>query len=74
MQAWMCYGSVELVPCSHVGHVFRKSNPIKWETDVGAKNVARVAHVWMDDYLNYFLERNLYNVVSSLSLLSLIHI
>ncbi|XP_076472291.1 polypeptide N-acetylgalactosaminyltransferase 5-like [Babylonia areolata] len=61
-KAWMCYGSVELVPCSHVGHVFRATNPIHWKKDIGLTNVARVAHVWMDDYKNYFLERNLYKV------------
>ncbi|KAK7486208.1 hypothetical protein BaRGS_00022531 [Batillaria attramentaria] len=61
-KAWMCYGSVELVPCSHVGHIFRRSNPIKWEGNVGLKNVARVADVWMDDYINYFLERNIFKV------------
>ncbi|KAK7486207.1 hypothetical protein BaRGS_00022530 [Batillaria attramentaria] len=61
-KAWMCYGSVELVPCSHVGHIFRRSNPIKWEGNVGMKNVARIAAVWMDDYINYFLEKNLYHV------------
>lgn len=61
-KAWMCYGSVELVPCSHVGHIFRGSNPIKWKTDVGLNNVARVAYVWMDDYKNYFLERNLFKL------------
>ncbi|KAL8621026.1 hypothetical protein ACOMHN_043516 [Nucella lapillus] len=61
-KAWMCYGSVEMVPCSHVGHIFRLNNPIKWTSNLGMNNVARVAQVWLDDYKNYFLERNLYNI------------
>lgn len=61
-KAWMCYGSVELVPCSHVGHIFRRSNPITWHKDLGMYNVARVASVWMDGFSNYFLERNLYHI------------
>ena len=64
LQAWMCNGSVELIPCSHVGHIFRKSNPIKWGTNVGNKNSVRVAEVWMDDYKNYFYERINYNLVT----------
>ncbi|XP_070210462.1 polypeptide N-acetylgalactosaminyltransferase 5-like [Littorina saxatilis] len=61
-KAWMCNGSVELIPCSHVGHIFRKSNPIKWTGDIGNKNSVRVAEVWMDDYKNYYYERVNYNM------------
>ncbi|GFR90386.1 polypeptide N-acetylgalactosaminyltransferase [Elysia marginata] len=61
-KAWMCGGSVEMVTCSHIGHIFRKWNPIGWKGNVGSKNSVRVAEVWMDDYKNYFYERILFNL------------
>ncbi|KAG5672039.1 hypothetical protein PVAND_002201 [Polypedilum vanderplanki] len=55
-KAWMCGGSIEIIPCSHVGHVFRKKSPYVWRTgvDVLRKNSLRVAKVWMDDYAVFY--------------------
>ncbi|XP_026463081.1 polypeptide N-acetylgalactosaminyltransferase 35A [Ctenocephalides felis] len=57
---WMCGGSLELIPCSRVGHVFRKRRPYgsPGGTDSMLKNSLRVAHVWMDDYKDYFLKQH----------------
>ncbi|XP_067668197.1 putative polypeptide N-acetylgalactosaminyltransferase 9 [Haliotis asinina] len=56
-KVWMCNGSVELLPCSHVGHIFHHNNRIHWPTPGSVRrNAARVAEVWMDDYKKFFYE------------------
>ncbi|XP_055872598.1 polypeptide N-acetylgalactosaminyltransferase 5-like isoform X2 [Biomphalaria glabrata] len=63
-RVWMCGGSLEIVPCSHVGHIFRKRSPYKWRTGVNVvkKNSIRLAEVWMDEYKNYYYERFSYDL------------
>lgn len=58
-RVWMCGGTLEIIPCSHVGHIFRKRSPYKWRSGVNVvkKNSIRLAEVWMDDYRNYYYER-----------------
>uniref|UniRef100_A0A672M053 Polypeptide N-acetylgalactosaminyltransferase n=1 Tax=Sinocyclocheilus grahami TaxID=75366 RepID=A0A672M053_SINGR len=49
---WMCGGQLLIVPCSRVGHIFRKRRPYgsPGGQDTMAHNSLRLAHVWMDDY------------------------
>lgn len=51
---WMCGGSLEILPCSKVGHVFRESQPYKIGEGAIDKNNMRLAEVWMDDYKQIF--------------------
>jgi len=55
----MCGGVLEIVLCSHVGHIFRKRSPYKWRSGVNVvkKNAIRVAEVWMDEYAKYYYDR-----------------
>jgi polypeptide N-acetylgalactosaminyltransferase len=55
----MCGGSIELIPCSRVGHVYRDSMPYKTHHTPGLimANIVRVAEVWMDEYKHFYYER-----------------
>ncbi|XP_053213335.1 polypeptide N-acetylgalactosaminyltransferase 35A-like [Panonychus citri] len=59
-RVWMCGGSIEILPCSRVGHVFRQRRPYGSPTgeDTLTKNSLRVANVWMDEYKTYFYNTN----------------
>ncbi|XP_057680424.1 polypeptide N-acetylgalactosaminyltransferase 11 [Corythoichthys intestinalis] len=54
---WMCGGQLLIIPCSRVGHIFRKRRPYgsPGGQDTMARNSLRLAHVWMDDYKERFL-------------------
>ena len=56
LRHWMCGGSAKIVPCSHVGHIFRPKLPYEFPRDIIFKNVQRIADVWMDDYAKYFYQ------------------
>lgn len=52
-RAWQCGGSLEIVPCSRIAHVFRKRRPYGSTTGVDTMlyNSLRMANVWMDEYI-----------------------
>ena len=56
----MCGGTIEMLPCSRVGHVFRPRFPYSFpssrngDSDVVSRNLMRVADVWMDEYSKHF--------------------
>lgn len=58
---WMCGGSLEIVTCSHVGHVFRKSTPYTFPggtSKIVNHNNARLADVWLDEWKNFYFAIN----------------
>lgn len=55
---WMCGGELEIIPCSRVGHIFRRRRPYGGPggQDSLLRNSLRVAHVWLDDYKEHFFK------------------
>ena len=53
-RVWRCGGSMEIHPCSHVGHIFRPFHPYHIPHDSHGINTARMAEVWMDDFKRFF--------------------
>ncbi|XP_032879963.1 uncharacterized protein LOC116975242 isoform X2 [Amblyraja radiata] len=56
-KVWMCGGEIEIIPCSRVGHIFRDGNPYTFPKDrikTVERNLARVAEVWLDEYVDVF--------------------
>lgn len=54
-KTWMCGGSLEFVPCSNVGHIFRDGHPYNMTGeqgggDVHGRNSMRLVETWLDDY------------------------
>ncbi|CAD5217323.1 unnamed protein product [Bursaphelenchus okinawaensis] len=56
---WQFGGSGEILPCSHVGHIFRKASPHDFPKGYNSgqvlnSNLIRVADVWMDQWKYLF--------------------
>ncbi|XP_070613543.1 polypeptide N-acetylgalactosaminyltransferase-like 6 isoform X3 [Erythrolamprus reginae] len=57
-KVWMCGGCMFDVPCSRVGHIYRKYVPYKVPSGTSlARNLKRVAETWMDEFAEYVYQR-----------------
>ncbi|XP_073991415.1 polypeptide N-acetylgalactosaminyltransferase 1-like [Rhodnius prolixus] len=57
-RVWQCGGTLETIPCSRVGHVFRSFHPYSFPGDKDSHgiNTARTVRVWMDEYQRLFFQ------------------
>lgn len=53
---WMCGGSLITIPCSHVGHIFRATNPYPLLDNAFTRNTKRAVEVWTDNFSSFFYE------------------
>ncbi|VVC28397.1 Nucleotide-diphospho-sugar transferases,Glycosyltransferase 2-like,Ricin B, lectin [Cinara cedri] len=66
-RVWMCGGTLEMVPCSCIGHVFRDRVPFTFPGGMEAtvsRNILRVAKVWMDEwkFVHYMYNQDTFDV------------
>jgi len=58
LRIWRCGGSIMAVPCSRVGHMFRKSRPYVFHGEAELINRKRLAAVWLPDKLERIAKRD----------------
>lgn len=61
VQVWQCGGSMNIIPCSRVGHLFRTSTYSFGDGDVDeikTKNNKRLVDVWMNDSKHLYYAAN----------------
>ncbi|XP_067842890.1 LOW QUALITY PROTEIN: polypeptide N-acetylgalactosaminyltransferase 5 [Heptranchias perlo] len=67
-KVWMCGGEIEIIPCSRVGHIFRDGNPYtfpKNKIKTVERNLARVAEVWLDEYVDVFYGHGYHHLLNT---------
>ncbi|XP_074126217.1 polypeptide N-acetylgalactosaminyltransferase 15 [Sminthopsis crassicaudata] len=59
IRVWLCGGSVEILPCSRVGHVYRNQAPHSSpEQEAALKNKIRVAETWLGSFKDTFYQHS----------------
>ncbi|CAN2389770.1 Polypeptide N-acetylgalactosaminyltransferase 15 [Pristimantis euphronides] len=56
IRVWLCGGSVEIVPCSRVGHLLKNQTYNIFQNETLLRNKIRIAEVWMDSYKDTFYQ------------------
>ncbi|XP_030371654.1 putative polypeptide N-acetylgalactosaminyltransferase 13 [Scaptodrosophila lebanonensis] len=65
IKLWLCGGQIEIVPCSRIGHIFRRSHAFQFPAVLGDRDVNSaqatylrnskiIAEAWLDEYKYLF--------------------
>ncbi|XP_037380615.1 polypeptide N-acetylgalactosaminyltransferase 15 [Talpa occidentalis] len=55
LKAWLCGGSVEILPCSRVGHLYRSQDtPSTLDQEAALQNKVRLAETWLGSFKDTF--------------------
>ncbi|NXY47633.1 GLT15 acetylgalactosaminyltransferase, partial [Ceuthmochares aereus] len=58
-QTWLCGGSVEIIPCSRVGHLYRNHFPSAFSYEEAiVRNKIRIAETWLGSYKENFYKHD----------------
>ncbi|XP_010211837.1 PREDICTED: polypeptide N-acetylgalactosaminyltransferase 15 [Tinamus guttatus] len=59
IRTWLCGGSVEIIPCSRVGHVYRSHFPRAFSYEEAiVRNKIRIAETWLGSFKENFYNHN----------------
>ncbi|XP_025959652.2 polypeptide N-acetylgalactosaminyltransferase 15 isoform X1 [Dromaius novaehollandiae] len=59
IRTWLCGGSVEIIPCSRVGHVYRNHFPRAFSYEEAiVRNKIRIAETWLGSFKENFYKHN----------------
>ncbi|XP_024065357.2 polypeptide N-acetylgalactosaminyltransferase 15 [Terrapene carolina triunguis] len=59
IRAWLCGGSVEILPCSRVGHIYRNRIPHTFPNEEATvRNKIRIAETWLDSFKEIFYKHD----------------
>ncbi|XP_030344244.1 polypeptide N-acetylgalactosaminyltransferase 15 isoform X2 [Strigops habroptila] len=59
IRTWLCGGSVEIIPCSRVGHVYRNHFPPAFSyEDAIVRNKIRIAETWLGPFKENFYKHD----------------
>ncbi|XP_076986168.1 polypeptide N-acetylgalactosaminyltransferase 15 [Tamandua tetradactyla] len=54
LKAWLCGGSVEILPCSRVGHLYTNQDTHLLDVEVTLQNKVRIAESWLGSFRETF--------------------
>lgn len=59
LKAWLCGGSVEILPCSRVGHIYQNQDAhSRLDQEATLQNKVRIAEIWLGSFKETFYKHS----------------